>query len=58
MFAQSNIEVLIARGVIRAGTVARMAPAVPGIATARVAASTADQIRRVLDTYLAGSLRG
>lgn len=57
LFAQSNINVLVARGVLRPGTTSRLpaAPAAPN--TSPPYAATPDEIRRVLDTYLQGSLR-
>lgn len=59
MFAQNNIQVMVARGVFRPGTRGRLAPLAPGStpANAYMAASTPDEIRRVLDTYMRPYLR-
>ena len=56
MFAQSNINVLVARGVLKPGTTARTAPKTPG-SPAGPAPASADEIKRILDTYLKGDLR-
>lgn len=59
MFAQNNIQVMVARGVFKPGTRGRLAPLAPGStpANAYMAASTPAEIRRVLDTYLKPYLR-
>jgi dihydrodipicolinate synthase/N-acetylneuraminate lyase len=57
MFSQSNINVLIARGVFRPGTTSRLAPPPAGANTSPMRANTPDEIKRVLDTYLKGHLR-
>ena len=51
MFAQSNVDVLIARRVFRPGTTTRVAPPTPG-ADSRHRVTSPDEIRRELDTYL------
>ena len=50
MFAQSDINILIARGVLQPGTTARLAPALT--TPAKHLAYTPDDIRRRLETYL------
>ena len=57
MFSQSNINILIARGVFRPGTTSRRAPQAAGANTAKTYVETPDQIKRVLDTYLRPHLR-
>jgi dihydrodipicolinate synthase/N-acetylneuraminate lyase len=59
MFAQSNINVLIARGVLKRGTTARTAPAAPGASTqpSGPAPATPDEIKRILEAYLQPYLR-
>jgi 4-hydroxy-tetrahydrodipicolinate synthase len=59
MFAQNNIQIMVARGVFKPGTRGRLAPLAPGsvAAGAYMPASTADQIARILDTYLKPYLR-
>lgn len=59
MMSQNNIQIMVARGVFRPGTRGRMAPLAPGStpAGAYMAASTPDEIARVLDTYLKPYLR-
>lgn len=59
MFAQSSPEALVARGVFPEGTTLRMAPPADGEvpATRYMPASTAAEIRRVLDTYMKPYLR-
>jgi dihydrodipicolinate synthase/N-acetylneuraminate lyase len=54
MFALSNVNVLIARGVFKPGTEVRMAP---GPTTVAAPAISSDEIRRVLDAYLKPYLR-
>ena len=54
MFSQSNINVLIARGVFRPGTKIRTAP---GATFSSAPATSSDEIKRVLDTYLKPYLR-
>jgi dihydrodipicolinate synthase/N-acetylneuraminate lyase len=57
MFSQSDVNVLIARRVFRPGTTTRVAPPAPG-ADSRHRTVTVDEIKHVLDTYLAPHLRG
>src|SRR6202167_2943304 len=57
MFAQSDVNVLIARGVFRPGTTTRVAPPAPGADTGRRKVTSPDEIRRELDTYLKPYLR-
>lgn len=57
MFAQSDINVLIARGVFRPGTTTRTAPPAPGADTRHRKAASPDEIRRELDLYLKPHLR-
>jgi dihydrodipicolinate synthase/N-acetylneuraminate lyase len=59
MFTQSDVDVLIARGVFPAGTKARVQPPTPGAPASppkRAKASIAE-IKHVLDTYLKSDLR-
>jgi hypothetical protein len=51
MFAQNDIDILIARRVFRPGTTTRVAPPAPG-ADSRHRVTSPDEIRRELDTYL------
>jgi hypothetical protein len=51
LFAQSDLSVLIARGVLKPGTRARVAPPAPGAAGLRSSKSP-DEIKRDLDLYL------
>jgi 4-hydroxy-tetrahydrodipicolinate synthase len=57
MFAQSDINVLIARGVFRPGTTTRVAPPAPGAETRRRKISSPEEIARDLDVYLKPYLR-
>lgn len=59
MFAQSNVNVLIARGVFKPGTRTRAAPPTPGAVApgAYIPETTPEQIKRVLDTYMKPYLR-
>jgi hypothetical protein len=57
MFAQSDVNVLIARGVFRPGTTTRVAPPAPGADTRRRKASSPDEISRDLKVYLKPYLR-
>jgi 4-hydroxy-tetrahydrodipicolinate synthase len=59
MFAQSNVNVLIARGVFKPGTRTRAAPLTPGAVApgAYIPETTPEQIKRVLDTYMKPYLR-
>jgi hypothetical protein len=57
MFAQSDIDVMIARNVFRPGTTTRHAPPAPGADTRRGSMPSPDEIRRDLDTYLKPYLR-
>jgi dihydrodipicolinate synthase/N-acetylneuraminate lyase len=52
MFAQSDVNVLVARGVFKAGTTTRVAPPAPGAPPARRKPLGVDEIRHALDTYL------
>jgi dihydrodipicolinate synthase/N-acetylneuraminate lyase len=56
MFAQSDVDVLIARNVFRPGTTTRVAPPAPGADTKRRNTSP-DEIKHDLDTYLKPYLR-
>jgi dihydrodipicolinate synthase/N-acetylneuraminate lyase len=56
MFGQSDVDVLIARGVFRPGTTTRAAPPAPGADSHRKVTSP-DEIKRDLDTYLKPYLR-
>jgi len=57
MFAQSDVDVLIARGVFPQGTTLRSAPPVPGAAPPRRIKASVQDIKHVLDTYLKADLR-
>jgi dihydrodipicolinate synthase/N-acetylneuraminate lyase len=57
MFAQSDINVLIARGVFAPGTTARIAPPAPGADLQHHVASSPEQIKHELDLYLKPYLR-
>ncbi len=57
MFPQSDINVLVARGVFRPGTTARVAQPANGAAANHRNSPGADDIRRALDTYLKPYLR-
>ena len=57
MFAQSDVDVLIARRVFRPGTTTRIAPPAPGADSSRRKVTNPDEIRRGLDTYLKPYLR-
>ena len=57
MFAQSDVNVLIARGVFPAGTTTRTAPPVPGAAPRNRPRVSVEEIKRILDTYLKSDLR-
>ncbi|MFL6618907.1 MAG: dihydrodipicolinate synthase family protein [Povalibacter sp.] len=57
MFAQSDVNVLIARGVFPPGTTVRAAPPVPGAAPPRRIKASVEDIKHVLDTYLKADLR-
>jgi dihydrodipicolinate synthase/N-acetylneuraminate lyase len=57
MFAQSDVNVLIARGVFRPGTTTRVAPPAPGTDTRRHKLSSPDEISRDLEVYLKPYLR-
>ena len=57
MFAQSNINVLIARGVFRPGTTTRVAPPPNGSSLPHRNGQNPDEIKRALDTYLKPYLR-
>jgi 4-hydroxy-tetrahydrodipicolinate synthase len=52
MFSQSNINVLVARGVLRPGAGSRLATPPLGANASAMRANTADEIKRVLDEYL------
>jgi dihydrodipicolinate synthase/N-acetylneuraminate lyase len=56
MFAQNDVDVLIARRVFPPGTTTRVAPPAPGADSHRRAGNP-DEIRRHLDTYLKPYLR-
>lgn len=57
MFSQSNVNVLIARGVFKPKTTARFAPEVQGAINKPMWANTPEEIKRVLETYLRPYLR-
>jgi dihydrodipicolinate synthase/N-acetylneuraminate lyase len=57
LFSQSDINVLIARGVIRPGTTTRVAPPAPGADTHRHKPMSPDEIKAELDKYLRPYLR-
>lgn len=57
MFSQSNINVLVARGVLRPGAGSRLATPPLGANSSAMFANTPDEIKRVLDAYLRPSLR-
>jgi dihydrodipicolinate synthase/N-acetylneuraminate lyase len=57
MFAQNDVDVLIARGVFRPGTTTRVAPTAPGAVVRHGQAMTPEQIRQHLNTYLRPYLR-
>jgi dihydrodipicolinate synthase/N-acetylneuraminate lyase len=57
MIAQSDVNVLIARGVFPVGTRTRTAPPVPGAAPQRRVQLSVEETKRVLDTYLKADLR-
>jgi len=57
IFPQSDINVLIARGVFRPGTTARFAPPAPGADVSHHKVLSPDQIKRELDLYLKAYLR-
>ena len=56
MFAQSDVDVLIARGVFRPGTTKRVAPSAHGSDT-RHKSTSPEEIKHALDTYLKPYLR-
>jgi dihydrodipicolinate synthase/N-acetylneuraminate lyase len=57
LFAQSDVNVLIARGVMRPGTTTRVAPPAPGADTHRRKSMSPDEIKAELDKYLRPYLR-
>lgn len=58
MFAQSDVNILVARGVLKSGTKTRVAPAAAGAdAKRRSAGSSPEAIRAELDRYLKPYLR-
>jgi len=57
MFAQSDIDVMIARGVFAPGTTTRQAPPAPGAVTGSRGHTDPEEIKRVLDSYLKPYLR-
>lgn len=57
MFPQSDVDVLIARGVFRPGTTTRIALPAPGADTQRRKTMSPEEIRRHLDIYLKPYLR-
>jgi dihydrodipicolinate synthase/N-acetylneuraminate lyase len=58
MFSQSDVNILIARGVFRAGTTTRVAPPAPGADTRRRKPSDPEEIKRELDRYMKPYLKG
>lgn len=57
MFAQSDVNILIARGVFRPGTTTRVAPPAPGADTRKRKASDPEDIKRELDLYMKPHLK-
>jgi dihydrodipicolinate synthase/N-acetylneuraminate lyase len=57
MFSQSNINVLVARGVLKPGAGSRLATPPLGANSSAMFANTPDEIKRVLDEYLRPYLR-
>src|SRR5277367_2354681 len=57
MFAQNDVNILIARRVFRPGTTTRVAPPAPGADTQRRKTMSPEEIRAHLDTYLKPYLR-
>ncbi len=57
LIPQNDVNVLIARGVLKPGTSTRQAPPVPGAPPPKRVRVTVEEARRVLDTYLKGDLR-
>ena len=57
MFAQSDVGVLIARGVFRPGTTTRVAPPAPGAEARRRKVTSPEEIKHDIDTYLKPYLR-
>ena len=57
MFAQSSVNVLIARGVFSPGTTTRVAPPAPGADAMHRKVASPDEIKRELDMYLKPYLR-
>ena len=57
MFAQSDVDIMIARGVFRPGTTTRVSPPAPGPDPRRHNVSSPDEIRHELETYLKPYLR-
>jgi dihydrodipicolinate synthase/N-acetylneuraminate lyase len=57
MFAQNDVNVLIARGVFKPGTTTRVAPPAPGADARGRKASSPEDIRRELDMYMGPDLR-
>jgi dihydrodipicolinate synthase/N-acetylneuraminate lyase len=52
MFAQSDVNILIARGVFKPGTTTRVAPPAPGADTRHHRPTDPEEIKRELDKYL------
>ena len=52
MFAQSDVNILIARGVFRPGTTTRVAPPAPGADTRKRKPSDPNEIKRELELYM------
>lgn len=59
MFSQSQVDVMIARGIFKPGTKLRSAPPAPGSTPSNryIPARTPEEIQRVLNTYLRPYLR-
>jgi dihydrodipicolinate synthase/N-acetylneuraminate lyase len=57
MFAQSDVNVLIARGVFKPGTTTRVAPPAAGAAPKHSPPTDPEEIKRELDKYLKPSLK-
>jgi hypothetical protein len=57
LFPQSDIDILVARGVLRPGTTARVAPPASGAEPRRRNQKSLEEVRRDLETYLKPSLK-
>jgi dihydrodipicolinate synthase/N-acetylneuraminate lyase len=57
LMPQNDVNILIARGVLKPGTTTRQAPPAPGAPPPKRVRITVEEVRRVLDTYLKADLR-